>query len=136
MIDLKYNVNRAYRANAQWMTSDNNLKVILKLVDGQSRPLFESLTNVSLKSGEPETLLGQPLIINNDIADMAASAKSLLYGDFRNYWIRDVKAMMMLRLTERYADNGQVGFIAFMRSDGRMIDAGAHPVQYYINAAS
>jgi HK97 family phage major capsid protein len=136
LVDLKYAVNRAYRQNAEWMMNDATLAVILKLVDGSSRPLFESAYNVSLQSGEPDRLLGQPVIINNDVATMAASAKSILYGDFANYWIRDVMAMMLLRLTERYADNGQVGFIAFMRSDGKMVDAGQHPVQYYINAAS
>lgn len=130
LVNLKYSVNRAYRNNAQWMTSDTNLKVILKLTDGNSRPLFESLLNVSLKSGEPDTLFGQPLIINNDIADIATTVKTYLYGDFSNYWIRDVKAMMLLRLVERYADNGQVGFVAFARSDGRLVDAGQHPIKY------
>jgi HK97 family phage major capsid protein len=130
LIDLKYSVNRAYRRNAQWMTSDTNLKVILKMVDGNSRPLFDSLLAVSLQSGEPDRLLGQPLIINNDITDIATTVKSYLYGDFANYWIRDVMAMMLLRLVERYADNGQVGFIAFMRSDGRLVDAGQHPIKY------
>ena len=136
LVDLKYAVNRAYRQNAEWMMNDATLAVILKLVDGQSRPLFESQFNVSLQSGEPDKLLGQNVIVNNDMATMAASAKSVLYGDFANYWIRDVMSMLMLRLNERYIDNGQVGFIGFMRSDGRLVDSGMHPIQYYINAAS
>jgi HK97 family phage major capsid protein len=136
LVDLKYSVNRAYRTDAEWMMNDATLAVILKLVDGNSRPLFESAYNVSLQSGEPDKLLGQNVIINNDVAVMAASAKSILYGSFKSYWIRDVKAMMLLRLVERYADYGQVGFIAFTRSDGKMVDAGQHPVKYYINAAS
>jgi HK97 family phage major capsid protein len=136
LVDLKYAVNRAYRDGAQWMMNDATLAAILKLVDGSSRPLFESAYNVSLKTGEPDTLLGQGVIINNDMAVMAASAKSILYGAFSSYWIRDVKAMMLLRLVERYADYGQVGFITFTRSDAKLVDAGQHPVKYYINAAS
>jgi len=34
------------------------------------------------------------------------------------------------RLTERYADFNQVGFLAFQRWDGQLIDAGTHPVKY------
>lgn len=136
LVDLKYSVNRAYRQNAEWMMNDATLAAILKLVDGNSRPLFESAYNVSVQSGEPDKLLGQNVIVNNDMATMSASAKSILYGDFANYWIRDVMAMLLLRLTERYADYAQVGFVGFMRSDGKMVDAGQHPVKYYINAAS
>jgi len=136
LVDLKYSVNRAYRDTAQWMMNDATLAAILKLVDGASRPLFESAYNVSLKTGEPDTLLGQGVIVNNDVAVMAASAKSVLYGAFNSYWIRDVKAMMLLRLVERYADYGQVGFIAFSRADGKLVDAGTHPVKYYANSAS
>jgi hypothetical protein len=37
--------------------------------------------------------------------------------------------MSGLRLNERYADFGQVGFIAFMRIDGNLVDAGTHPIR-------
>jgi len=33
-------------------------------------------------------------------------------------------------------DNGQVGFIAFARGDGNLLDAGTHPVKYYANSAT
>jgi HK97 family phage major capsid protein len=136
LVDLKYSVNRAYRESAEWMMNDLTLATILKIVDGNSRPLFESAFSVSLQSGEPDKLLNQPVIINNDMATMAANAKSVLYGAFANYWIRDVMAMLMLRLNERYADFAQVGYVGFMRSDGRLVDAGQHPVKYYANSAT
>lgn len=136
LVDLKYSVDKAYRQNAKWMMNDSTMKALLKLVDGQSRPLFYSYTGGSLQSGEADTLLGNPIVINNDIADMATSAKSVLFGDFSNYWIRNVMSMMLMRLTERYADYGQVGFLAFMRADGRTVDAGGHPIKYYANSAS
>ena len=56
----------------------------------------------------------------------AANAKSILFGDFREaYVIRDASDVALLRLTERYADYFQVGFVAFQRSDGTMQNAGA-----------
>lgn len=136
LVDLKYSVNRSYRESAEWMMNDLSLSTILKIVDGNGRPLFESQFNVSLQSGEPDKLLNQNVIINNDVATMAANAKSVLYGAFGNYWIRDVMAMLMLRLNERYADFAQVGYVGFMRSDGRLVDAGQHPVKYYANSAT
>jgi HK97 family phage major capsid protein len=51
--------------------------------------------------------------VNNDMATMAANAKSILFGDFKNYWIRDVKAVQVVRFNEKYMDSGQVGFVAF-----------------------
>jgi HK97 family phage major capsid protein len=136
LVDLKYSVNRSYRANAEWMMNDATLATILKLVDGQGRPLFESAYQVSLQTGEPDRLLGQNVIVNNDVATMAANAKSVLYGDFSNFWVRDVMAMLMLRLSERYADSGQIAFVSFLRSDSRMVDAGQHPIKYYANSAT
>jgi HK97 family phage major capsid protein len=76
------------------------------------------------------------VIINPNMAPMAASAKSILFGDFSKYVIRDSLELAVLRLAERYAEFGQIGFIAFMRSDGRTLDAGTDPIKYYQNSAS
>ena len=67
---------------------------------------------------------GDRFQINQAVASIAASAKTVAYGDFSGYWIRDVTGMTLLRLTERYADYLQVGFLAFSRHDGDYIDAG------------
>jgi HK97 family phage major capsid protein len=40
-----------------------------------------------LTAGAPDTLLGAPLYTDPDVPVMAASAKSILYGDFSWYWI-------------------------------------------------
>jgi hypothetical protein len=43
---------------------------------------------------------------------------------------------MLIRLDERYADTLEVGFIAFQRTDGNLINAGTNPVKYYANSAT
>jgi len=135
IVDLKYSVNKSYRTNAKWMLNDTTLQALLKLKDQNLRPLIlDYLT--TLQAGEPEQLLGQPIIVNNDMPSMGAGNQFMLYGDFSNYWVRRVMNMMIMRLVERYADVGQVGFIAFMRYDGRMIDAGTHPIKALVNASS
>ena len=50
--------------------------------------------------------------------------------------VRDVQDVLLLRLEERYAEYLQVGFIAFARMDGKLVDAGTHPIKYYQNSAT
>jgi HK97 family phage major capsid protein len=132
LVDLVHAVDPAYRKGAKFMLSDTSLKVIKKLKDGQSRPLWLP----GMASSEPDTILGYGYVINQDVASMTANAKSILFGEFKKYFIRRVKGTQVLRLTERYADYNQTGFLAFQRWDGVLVDAGTHPVAYYANSAS
>lgn len=132
LVDLQHSVDPAYRANAEWMFSDNSLAIIKKLVDGNSVPLWAP----NIIAGEPSTILGNPYVVNQDVADMAANAKSILFGDFSKYVIRDVLGITLRRLDERYAELAQVAFVAFSRHDGDEIDAGTVPVKHYANSAT
>lgn len=134
IVDLLHSVDPAYRRSpkAAFMCSDSMIKVIHKLKDANNLPLWEP----SIKVGEPDSILGKRVIVNQDVAAPAASAKSLLFGDFSKYMIRDVKGVTVLRLNERYADAHQVGFLAFMRADGRILDAGTDPIKHYANSAT
>jgi HK97 family phage major capsid protein len=129
---LKHSVNRAYRQNAEWMFNDNTLLAIKKLTDSNNRPLWSP----GIAAGEPDRFDGDRYVVNDDMPDMAASAKPILYGDFSNYFIRDVLGIQLLRLSERYADYLQVGFIAFSRHDGLLADAGTNPVKHLLMAAA
>ena len=133
LISLKHSVDPAYRSRGpKWMFHDTTLKAVKLLVDGQGRPLWQS--GIATKS--PDTIDGDAFVINQDMPVMAANAKSVAYGDFTKYWIRRVKQMVLLQLRERYAEKFQVGFIAFERNDGNLIDAGTHPIKLYQNAGS
>ena len=80
----------------------------------------------SVKEGVPNQVQGYPFILNNDMPTLAASSKSLLFGNIRDaYLIRIVRDMQTMRLQERYADFLQVGFLAFERADGTLQDANA-----------
>jgi len=84
----------------------------------------------------PDTILGCPVVINNDVATMAASAKSILFGDFSFYYIRDVMQAELFRFTDSaYAKLGQVGYLAWMRTGGNLLDTGGC-IKHYANAAS
>lgn len=134
LVDLEHSVDPAYRSlpGTGWMMHDQSLKVVKKLKDSQNRPLW--LPGLAVR--EPDTILGYPYTINQDVAQMAANAKSILFGNFPKYKIRDVQEIVLLRLNERYADLHQVAFLAFSRNDGRMLDAGTDPVKAYANSAT
>lgn len=129
-IDLAHSVDPAYRPNARYMMADSTLRDLKKKKDGQGRYLWTS----GLAFKEPDTLNGFPYTINQHMAAVATGNKSLMFGDFKKYFIRRVAGLMVLRLVERYADANQTGFVAFQRCDGNLIDAGTHPLKYLQNA--
>jgi len=131
IISLKHSVDPNYRNGARFMMHDTTLRAIKLLVDGVGRPIWQS----GLATKEPDTIDGDPYTINQHSPIMASNAKSMAYGQFKLYTIRRAGGVMMLRLTERYAEKGQVGFLAFERVDGNLMDAGTHPIKCYQNAA-
>lgn len=141
LVDLVHSVDPAYRAlgNCRFMMNDASIAVIRKIKDDGKRPIFvpgyENMVP-GAAGGVPDTLLGYPIAINQDVAVMAASAKSIAFGDFRYYYIRDVMAVEMFRFTDSaFTKKGQVGFLAWMRSGGNLIDVGG-AVKLFVNAAS
>jgi HK97 family phage major capsid protein len=131
LVDLEHSVDPAYRLNGRYLMHDLTLKAARKLVDGQQRPLFLPVP----APGFPATINGWPYTLDNSMPEMAANARSIVFGDIRaGYLIRTVLGIQLLRLEERYADFLQVGFLAFSRMDA-MIDDGA-AIRAYVNAAS
>ncbi|PTY38557.1 capsid protein [Saccharospirillum sp. MSK14-1] len=135
LLDLKHSVDPAYRkgGKAGWMFHDQTLKALKKLKDpSTSKPIWMPGYDI----GEPDLIDGNPYTINQDMPEMAPSAKSILFGDFSKYVIRDVMQMVLLRFDDSaYMEYGQVGFLAFMRSGGNHMDIGG-AVKHYQNSAS
>jgi HK97 family phage major capsid protein len=129
---LKHSVDIAYRQGAIWQFNDETFLAISMLKDGQSRYLLTD----SVREGDPPILLGHRVEVNNDMPTMAASTKSIAFGQFSSYYVRNVRGVTIVRLNELYAENGQVGFMAFERSDGALIDAGQGPIKVLVQAAS
>jgi HK97 family phage major capsid protein len=124
LVDLLESLDPAYGAGAglRWMMHQTGRKAIRKVKDSQGRPLWEP----SLQAGVADSLLGYPISINNDMATLAVSSKSVLFGNINEaYVVRLVQELMVKRLEERYADFLQVGFFGFERADGTMQNANA-----------
>ncbi len=117
LIDLFYSLKTPYRRNAVWLLNDATIKLVRKLKDGQGQYLWQP----SLVSGTPDTLLGKPVYTSAYMPTAAADAKTVAFGDFGYYWIADRQGRSFKKLNELYAANGQVGFMASQRVDGRLI---------------
>lgn len=132
LVDLKHSVNRAYRSNARFMMNDMSVAVVSKIKDTTGRPIWVP----SVAQGVPDTLLGFPMAINDDVAVMAANAKSIAFGDFSKYTIRDVAGTTTLRRFDdsAFALSNQVGFCGWTRSGGNLLDTAA--VRVYVNSAT
>lgn len=138
LVELIHSVDPAYRTNGncKFMMNDSSVKKLRQVVDGQSRPIFVPGYEVGVPGGAPDRLLGYEIVVNQDMASMAASAKSIAFGDMSYYKIRDVMQMEMFRFTDSaYTKLGQVGFLAWMRSGGNLVDVGG-AVKLFVNAAS
>lgn len=137
LIDLEHSVDPAYRTSAaRWMFNDATLKVLRKIKDSTGRYIWQQGDyNGGVTGGIPDTILNRPYTINQDMPNFAANAKGILFGDFRNYIVRNVKDMQVVRMNEKYADYLQTGFFAYGRWDGRLVSAGA-PVKAYANSAT
>jgi HK97 family phage major capsid protein len=118
------------------MFSQSTRKVIKKLVDSNNRPLW--MPGLTSGLGKvPETLLDFPVFINNALPVMAASSYPILFGDLSKFLVRRVAGgTTVRRLVERYADYLQVGFLAYTRADGQLLDAGTHPIAAFQNSAT
>jgi HK97 family phage major capsid protein len=138
LVNLQHSVDPAYRElnNTVFMMHDNTVREMRKIKDGQQRPIFVPGYEVNVPGGAPDTLLGRPIVINQNMPVMAASAKSILFGDFSFYTIRDVMAVELFRFSDSpYTKKGQVGFLAWLRSGGNLTDIGG-AIKAYQNAAS
>ena len=117
LIDLFYSLDAPYRVNAVWVLNDATMKIVRKLKDSTGQYLWQK----ALHEGDHETLLGKPIYHSPYAPTVAAGAKPILFGDLSYYWIGDRQGITFRRLNERYADTGQVGFIATKRLDGKLI---------------
>ena len=132
LVDLKHAVNRAYRSNAKYMMADASVAIVSKIKDTTGRPIWTP----AITLGAPDMLNGFPIAINDDVPVMSANAKSIAFGDFSHYTIRDVANTTAMRRFDdsAFALKNQVGFCGWTRSGGNLLEPAA--VKVYTNSAT
>ncbi|MBN9093004.1 phage major capsid protein [Pandoraea pnomenusa] len=127
LIDLEHSVDPVYRArpNVGWMLNDKTLRDVRKIKDENKRPIFVPGYEQGNPGGAPDRLLNRPIHIVQEMPDVAPDALPIAFGDFGSYFIREVMDLTIFRMTDSaFTLNGQVGFVAFNRQGGNLIDVG------------
>ena len=93
--NLVYSVNRAYRSGGTWMMNDTTVGMIRALSFGSAddRPLWTE----SLQAGEPDKLMGYPVVVNPNCDDYEPYNFPIFFGDFKNYKVLEVANGMTIR---------------------------------------
>jgi HK97 family phage major capsid protein len=121
LIDLIHSIDPAYRNAARFMLADSVVAGVRKLKDSTGQYIWQAGMSVS----NPETLFGRAFVVNPDMPAIATGAKTVLYGDFKAYTVRQARGIEVRRLEERFADFDQVGYVSLARFDGLLTDLGA-----------
>lgn len=117
VISLVYALKSPYRRNAKFLMNDATVAMLRKLKDGNGVYLWQP----SIQAGEPDRLLGYEIYTSPYVPTVASGSYAIAFGDFQHYWIADRAGRTVQRLNELYATNGQVGYVATERVDGKVI---------------
>jgi HK97 family phage major capsid protein/HK97 family phage prohead protease len=122
LITHLYSMPQYYRQRGVWMMNASTLAFIRKLKDGDDTFLWQK----SYADGQPETILGRPVVEAPDMPDIGAGTIPIVFGDFaRAYRIYDRVALSLMRDPYSVATNGLVRFHARRRVGGGMVLAEA-----------
>ena len=112
IIELVYSLKRAYRKNAAFILNDKMIAKIRTYKDHNGAYMWQP----SLIAGEPDKLLGYPVYTSQ-----YAPEDSIAFGDFSYYNIGDRGTRSFKQLTELFAGNGMIGYVAKERVDGILV---------------
>lgn len=112
IINLIHALKRPYRKGAVFILNDKTIAAIRKLKDNNGAYMWQP----SYQVGEPDRLLGYPVYTSQ-----FAPENKIAFGDFSYYNIGDRGTRSFKQLTELFAGNGMIGFVAKERVDGKLI---------------
>ncbi|MBU2483899.1 MAG: phage major capsid protein [Alphaproteobacteria bacterium] len=121
LIDLMYALPAAYRnaAGAAWAMNGTTLAAVRKLKDGQNNYLWQP----SFQAGQPETILGKPVVEMVDMPDIGDGNFPIAFGDWSAYRILDRLNLSILVDPYTQKRNGVVRIFGTRRVGGRVLQA-------------
>ena len=133
LIDLFYSVIDPYRNSAQaaFVAKDSTVGNLRKIKDSTGQYIFQP----SLVLGTPDTLLGKPLLTDPYMPAVAVGAKSVLFGDLSQYFVRLVGGIRFERSDDYAFNTDLVTYRCLLRGDGTLIDT-TGAVKTFVGAAT
>ncbi|MCG6901807.1 MAG: phage major capsid protein [Rhodobacter sp.] len=120
IVDLVYALGAQYRANASFVMNSKTAGQVRKLKDADGRFLWSD----GLAAGEPARLMGYPVLVSEDMPDIAADSLSIAFGDFAaGYTVAERPDLRILR--DPFSAKPHVLFYATKRVGGDVSDFNA-----------
>jgi HK97 family phage major capsid protein len=120
IVNLVYALGADYRANGAFMMNSKTVGAVRKMKDADGRFLWSD----GLAAGEPSRLMGYPVVVSEDMPDVAANAYPVAFGDFRaGYTIAERPDLRILR--DPFSAKPNVLFYANKRVGGDITDFAA-----------
>ncbi len=120
IVDLVYSLGAQYRSNATFVMNSKTAGAVRKMKDADGRFLWSD----GLAAGEPARLMGYPVLIAEDMPDIAADAVAIAFGDFgAGYTIAERPDLRVLR--DPFSAKPHVLFYATKRVGGDVSDFAA-----------
>ena len=117
LVEFVYSLPAPYRVNATWLMSSTTAATISKLKDGDGNYIWRE----SYKQGDPATLLGYPVEIDEGMPAVAADNTPIAFGNFNlGYLINDRRGIRVLR--DPYTNKPFVNFYTTKRVGGGVLD--------------
>jgi HK97 family phage major capsid protein len=123
LTDLVYSLgDPGYRANASFLMRDATAGKIRNLVNTSGDFLWQP----SVQAGQPDRLLGFPVVTDPNIAATAVNANSVAFGDFQaGFVIRDAGSIRIDRSDDFAFSADLATWRAVLRTDSDLRDANA-----------
>ncbi|MEL7025697.1 MAG: phage major capsid protein [Pseudomonadota bacterium] len=120
IVDLVYALGAEYRANASFVMNSKTAGEVRKIKDADGRFLWSD----GLAAGEPARLVGYPVLIAEDMPDIADDAAAIAFGDFgAGYTVAERPDLRILR--DPFSAKPNVLFYATKRVGGDVSDFAA-----------
>ncbi len=120
LIDLVHALQAGHRQGASWVMNAVTLAELRKLKTSDGAFLWQP----GLVEGQPDRLLGYPVVEAADMPDIAADAFPIAFGNFRaGYLIAERNATAILR--DPFTNKPFVHFYATKRIGGQVLDSDA-----------
>jgi HK97 family phage major capsid protein len=117
LIGFAYGLASPYRNGASFLMSSTTAALLMKLKDTNGNYLLRE----GLAAGAPATLLGRPIVFDENMPAVAANAITIAFGDFgRGYLVNDRTGVRVLR--DPFTNKPYVGFYATKRVGGGLLD--------------
>ena len=119
LIKLQASIKQAYQANACWTMAPATFLAVKQLKDNNGRYLLQD----NISGAFPFMLLGKPVYLSDNMPAIAASAKTVLYGDYSGLSVNFRENISVEVLREKYATQHAIGVVSWFEFDAKVSDA-------------